>query len=104
MGTEGCGTGDKDIGYSIMMQLLEALPVSEDKPITIVMWNTAVNLMAEDSPALSSLKKLEEKGVKILAGRLCASELCIEDKIAVGQIASMDEILKIILNNEVISL
>jgi hypothetical protein len=104
MGAENCGTGDKDIGYSITMQLLDALLVRKDKPQAIVMWNTAVNLMAEDSPALARLKKLEQSGIKIIAGRLCASELCIADKIAVGKIADMHEILDYLLNNEVITL
>jgi hypothetical protein len=104
LGSESCGTGDSEIGYSIMMQLLEALPNRQDKPMAIVMWNTAVNLMVANSPAISRLKKLENSGVKILAGKLCASELGIIDKIAVGKIATMDEVLDLLLNNEVISL
>lgn len=104
LGSEGCGTGDSEIGYSIMMQLLGRLPEHKDKPTAIIMWNTAVQLMTADSPALSHLKKIEEKGVKILAGRLCASELNLVDKIAVGEIVGMDEILDILLNNEVVSL
>jgi hypothetical protein len=104
MGAESCGTGDKDIGYSITMQLLEALEERQDKPAAIIMWNTAVSLMASDSPALPRLKKLEQSGVKLLAGRLCTTELCIADKIAVGKIVNMDEILDLLLNNEVISL
>jgi hypothetical protein len=104
LGSENCGTGDSDMGYEIMMQLLEALPERKDRPAAIVMWNTAVNLLAGGSPAISRLKKIEEKGVKILAGRLCAGELCIADKIAVGKMASMGEILDLLLNYEVISL
>jgi len=104
MGSEGCGTGDSDLGYSITMQLFESLAQREDKPAAIIMWNTAVNLMAEGSPALPRLQKLEQAGIKLLAGRLCTSELCIADKIAVGRIAGMDEILDWILNHEVVSL
>jgi hypothetical protein len=104
MGAEGCGTGDRDIGYSITMQFLEALAQREDKPAAIIMWNTAVSLLTADSPALSRLKKLEQRGVKILAGRLCTTELCIADKIVVGQIVDMQEILDLLMNNEVISL
>jgi len=101
---EGCGTGDNDIGFSILMQLLEALPGRNDKPVAIVMWNTAVNLMTGNSPALSRLKKIEDKGVPILAGKLCVNELGIADKIAVGKIAGIDEILDVFFQNEVISL
>jgi hypothetical protein len=104
LGSESCGAGDRDIGYLILMQLLETLPERKDKPSMIIMWNTAVNLMTIDSPALTRLKKIEEKGIRILAGRLCANELGIIDKIAVGKIVGIDEILDIILNNDIVSL
>jgi hypothetical protein len=104
LGSESCGTGDNDLGYSIMMQMLEALPERADKPKTIILWNTAVNLAANDSPAFPRLKKIEASGVQIIAGRLCTGELCITDKIAVGKMVGMDEILDYLLNNEVISL
>ncbi len=104
LGSEGCGSGDSELGYSILMQMLEALPERLDKPTVIILWNTAVNLAAFDSPALSRLKNIEDQGVKILSGRLCTGELCIADKIAVGKIVGMDEILDYLLNNEVISL
>jgi len=103
-GSEGCGSGDSDLGYAIMMQLLDTLPQSKEKPDAIIMWNTAVKLMADDSPALSRLKKVEDSGVKLIAGRLCVNELGLAGKIAVGNIAGMNEILDVLLNNEVISL
>jgi hypothetical protein len=43
-------------------------------------------------------------GVKLLAGQLCVSELELVDKIAVGKMATMDEILDLILHNDVINL
>jgi hypothetical protein len=104
LGSEGCGSGDGDIGYSIMMQLLESLPGRPDKPSILLLWNTAVNLAAKDSPALSRLKKIEGVGIKILVGRLCVSEMCIADKIAIGQQVNMEQILDLLLNAEVISL
>ena len=50
------------------------------------------------------LKALEEKGVQILAGKFCLTDLCIADTVAVGKPASMDEILDLMLHNEVINL
>ena len=52
----------------------------------------------------SQLRRLEEKGVALLAGKLCVSELELTGKIAVGRIVSMGDILDIILHNDVISL
>jgi hypothetical protein len=50
------------------------------------------------------LKRLEEKGIKLLAGQLCVRELELMDKIAVGKMATMDEILDLILHHEVLAL
>jgi intracellular sulfur oxidation DsrE/DsrF family protein len=104
LNTEGSGGGDKDLGFEILVTMLEALPEREDRPIAIICWNTAVKLLTNDSPLLERLKRLEEKGVNILAGKLCVSELGLEHKMALGKQATMDEILDCILHNEVISL
>lgn len=75
LNSEGCGTADPDIGYELMARLLEALPRREDRPSAIIFWNTAVKLLDKGSPMLPHLRRLEELGVKLLAGKLCVSEL-----------------------------
>ena len=104
LNSEGCGTADPDLGYEIVMRLFETLTQREDRPATIIFWNTAVKLLADGSPLLPHLRRLEEKGTELLAGKLCATELCIADNISVGRIASMADILDIILHNDVVSL
>lgn len=104
LGAEGCGYGDSDLGFQILADLLEALANRKDRLVAIICWNTAVRLLAEGSPLLPRLRRLEEKGVKILAGRSCLVNLEIENKIAAGKAATMGEILDLILNNDVVSL
>jgi hypothetical protein len=104
LNSEGCGTADADLGFSILAALLEALPQREDRPVAIIFWNTAVRLMADDSPLLFPLRRLEEKGIQLLAGKLCVGELELTDKIAVGRVASLGDILDLILHNDVVSL
>lgn len=103
-GSENVGQGDDILGFQIMMTLLESLAKRDDRPKAIIFWNTGVKLLIEGSPAVPRLKALEEKGVKILAGRFCLTDLCISDTVAVGKPASMDEILDLMLHNEVINL
>ena len=103
-GSEYVGQGDEILGFQIMMSLLESLAKREDRPKAIIFWNTAVKLLTEGSPAVPRLKALEEKGVQLLAGRFCLTDLCIADTVAVGKAASMDEILDLMLHNEVINL
>jgi hypothetical protein len=104
LNSEGCGTSDSDLGFSILIALLEALPKREDRPAAIIFWNTAVNLLVNDSPLLPRLRRLEEAGVELLAGKLCVNELQLTDKIGVGRVVSLGEILDIVLHNDVISL
>lgn len=101
-GSEYVGSGDETLGFAILMTLLETIATREDRPKALIFWNTAVKLLVQGSPAITRLKVLEEKGVIILAGRLCLQDLGIVN--AVGKAASMDEILDLILHNEVINL
>ena len=104
MGSETVGRGDENLGYEITMAMLKALVRHENRPLAVVFWNTAVKLLEEGSPALPYLKALEEKGVHLLAGQLCVSELELTGKIAAGRPATMDEILDLLLHNEVVNL
>jgi hypothetical protein len=104
IGGEAIGRGDDNMGYEILMGLVESLGKRDDLPEAIVFWNMAVNLLAEGSPLVPRLKALEEKGLKIFAGRFCLTDLCIADRVAVGQAASMDEILGLLMEHEVVSL
>ena len=104
LSSEGCSGEDTELGFAILATLLDALKNREDRPRAIIFWNTAVKLLSEKSCLSRHLKKLEEEGVAILAGRLCINELELADKLVVGRPATMDEILDVILHNEVISL
>jgi hypothetical protein len=104
LGSESIGRGDDDLGYEILMAMLASLTKRDDQPTALIFWNTAVRLLAEGSPAVPHLKSLEQQGVKVLAGQMCVGELELTDKIAVGRMATMDEILDLILHNEVVNL
>jgi hypothetical protein len=104
LGSESIGRGDDDLGYEICMSMLNALAEREDHPLAIIFWNTAVKLLAEGSPSVPRLKALEGKGVQLLAGQLCVRELELTGKMAVGKMATMDEILDLILHHEVVNL
>ena len=103
LNSEGCGTGDNELGFSILVALIENLATREERPIAIVCWNTAVKLLAKDSPLISRLKDLEEKGISILAGKLCVEELGLTNYIVVGKVVTMDAILDLLLHNNVVT-
>ena len=104
LGSESIGLGDETLGFKILVNLLETLSKRDDVPAAIICWNTAVKLLAEGSPLLPHFKRLEKKGVKLLAGQLCVKELELTGKIAIGKMATMNEILDLILHNDIVNL
>jgi hypothetical protein len=104
LSSEGVGYGDNTLGYQVLAAMLESLNKRPQKPAAIVCWNTAVKLVAEDSPLVPHFKRLEEAGVEILLGKLCIGECELTGRIAVGKEATMDEILDILLHHEVVTL
>jgi hypothetical protein len=104
LGSESIGRGDDDLGYEILLTMLKALAGRDDRPVAIIFWNTAVRLLASDSPAVPHLKTLESKGVQLLGGQLCVNELELAGKLAAGKSATMDEILDLLLHHDVVNL
>jgi hypothetical protein len=104
LSSEGIGYGEDMLGYQILATMLESLEKRPDRPAAIICWNTAVKLVAEGSPLVPHFKRLEERGVDILLGKLCVGECELSGKIAVGKEATMEEILDLILHNEVVNL
>ncbi len=104
LSSEGIGYGEDMLGYQILATMLESLEKRPDRPAAIICWNTAVKLVAGKSPLVPHFKRLEEKGVDILVGKLCVAECELTGSIAVGREATMDEILDFLLHHEVVHL
>ncbi len=104
LGSESIGRGDDNIGYQILVDLLETLGKRKEGPAAMIFWNTAVRLLADDSPLVPHLKRLQEKGIKILLGKSCVGECELTGHIAVGEAATMDEIVDLLLRHEVVNL
>jgi hypothetical protein len=104
LSSEGVGYGDHTLGYQVLAAMLESLNKRPLKPAAIICWNTAVKLVAQDSPLVPHFKRLEDEGVKILLGKLCVGECELTGKIAVGKEATMDEILDLLLQHQVVNL
>jgi hypothetical protein len=104
LSSEGIGYGEETLGYQILAAMLESLEKRPDRPAAIVCWNTAVKLVAEKSPLVPHFKRLKEKGIDILLGKLCVAECELTGRIAVGREVTMDEILDLLLHHEVVNL
>jgi selenium metabolism protein YedF len=102
--SEGLGRGEDQLGSLLMANFLRLLGANEEKPETIIFWNTGVRLVCESSSVLEHLKKLEEQGVTLLACTTCLEYFGLEDKIVVGKATTMVKSIQSMFNGDLITL
>jgi selenium metabolism protein YedF len=88
------GRGDDVLGATLMKNFLYALTESDALPSAILMYNSGVKLASENADAVADLKKLEERGVKIMACGLCLNFFGLTDKLQVGSVSNMYSIVQ----------
>jgi selenium metabolism protein YedF len=102
--SEVLGRGNDELGEIIMSNFLTKLAESQEKPASLVFWNTGVKLVAQGSWAIAHLKKLEQQGVEILACATCLDFFELTDKIAVGKPTNMVKSIQSILTTDIVCL
>ena len=90
---ETMGRGDDALGAKLMGSFLRTLAASEAKPEAVVFYNAAVRLLAPESPHLEALRALDDAGVDLLACVTCLEFYALTDRLAVGQVSNMREIV-----------
>ena len=88
------GTGDPKLGSSLMKAFVFALTKQEQLPDTIVCYNTGANLTCEGADTLEDLKLLESEGVTILTCGTCLDFYGLKEKLAVGSVTNMYDIVE----------
>jgi selenium metabolism protein YedF len=88
------GIGDEALGSFLMKAFLKTLLDLERKPDRVILINSGVQLASEDSKVLETLKALLEKGVEIVSCGTCIDFYGLKDKMRVGAISNMYDILQ----------
>ena len=88
------GTGDEKLGKALMKAFVFALTKQDYLPEAILCYNTGAYLSIEGADTLEDLKALEAEGVKILTCGTCLDFYGIKDKLAVGSVTNMYEIVE----------
>jgi selenium metabolism protein YedF len=102
--SEVLGRGNDELGEIIMSNFLTKLAESQEKPASLVFWNSGVKLVAQGSWALAHLKKLEQQGVEILACSTCLDFFELTEKLAVGKPTNMVKSIQSILTTDMVCL
>ena len=88
------GTGDPKLGTSLMKAFVFALTKQDHLPDTILCYNTGAYLTCEGADTLEDLKLLESEGVTILTCGTCLDFYGLKEKLAVGSVTNMYDIVE----------
>ena len=88
------GTGDPKLGTSLMKAFVFALTKQDQLPDTILCYNTGAYLSCEGADTLEDLKLLESEGVTILTCGTCLDFYGLKEKLAVGGVTNMYDIVE----------
>ena len=83
------GTGDDELGHTLMKSFVFALTQQEELPDTLLFYSGGVHLTCEGSPVLDDIKKLVDAGVEVQSCGTCLKFYNLEDQLAVGDVTNM---------------
>ena len=102
--SEGLGRGDEQLGSILMINFLQLLGESQDKPGSMIFLNSGIRLLCQGSKVLEPLKRLEKQGVELLACTTCLEFFELTDSLAVGKPTTMVKTIQAMLAGDVVSL
>ena len=88
------GNGDETLGKTLMKAFIFALTKQDVYPKTILLYNGGAFLSCQGSDSLEDLKSLEAAGVEILTCGTCLNYYGITDKLEVGGVTNMYDIVE----------
>jgi len=94
------GKGDDTLGKILIRAFFPTLLEIEPKPSKLIFMNAGVKLTVEDSEVLGSLEELQKNGFEILVCGTCLDFFNIKNRIKVGRISNMFEIMNTLMNSD----
>ena len=88
------GTGDPKLGTALMKAFVFALTKQDQLPDTVLCYNTGAYLTCEGADTLEDLKLLESEGVTVLTCGTCLDFYGLKEKLAVGGVTNMYDIVE----------
>lgn len=88
------GNQDSELGQKLMHNFLVKLLDASPQPTHLLFVESGVKLLLAEFSGIDSLKIMETKGVKLLACQTCLDYYDIREKITVGCVSNMPEIIK----------
>lgn len=105
IGTNLLGSGSEDLGKLLMKGFLYTITQVKPYPEAMIFLNSGVKLTCENSDSIDDLSKLLQAGTKIVSCGTCLDFYQLKDKLKVGEVSNMYDIVEIIsASNNVMSI
>lgn len=88
------GTGEEALGKILIKAFIFALSKQDKLPDTMIFYNSGAFLTCEGSESLEDLKAMEAEGVKIMTCGTCLDFYGLKEKLSVGSVSNMYEIVE----------
>ena len=90
----GMGKGPEELQLILIAKYLELLAQQAELPAAICFYTEGVRLVVEGSTLIDKLKKLEERGVRLIICSTCLNYFGLAEKVKVGIVGGMGDILE----------
>jgi selenium metabolism protein YedF len=87
------GRGSEELGAILIKAFLNTLAENEPPPWRMVLFNSGVKLAMEGADTVQAFQDLESMGVEILVCGTCLDFFGLKEKLAVGTVSNMYDIL-----------
>ena len=94
VGADHMGEGEGELGKNLLKAFLYALSQQETLPKTILFYNGGASLTCQGSLSLEDLKSMADRGVEILTCGTCLNFYGLTEKLAVGGVTNMYDIVE----------
>ena len=92
--SECMGTGDDELGRTLMKGFLFALTQLDELPGAVLLYNGGVKWACEGSEALDDLRALADAGTDVLSCGTCLAHYGLTERLAVGEPTNMYAIVE----------
>lgn len=90
----GLGKSELELQHKLGLTYFKLINEHDLLPAAICFYTEGVRLVVEGSPLLDTLVELEEKGVRLIVCSTCLNYLGLQDKVRVGIVGGMTDIVE----------
>jgi len=96
------GSGDDALGKQLLKGFIFALTQAENLPVAVVFYNSGIELCLQGAETAQDLLGLAQNGVQVLSCGLCLNHYQALDKLAVGEVTDMYNIVNLMQGHKVV--